>query len=59
MYVLNERVQITNHTEPRCNGQYGEVVEVLLAYNGSAYYNVQLDDSRELCLCSDYELMEG
>jgi hypothetical protein len=58
MFSLNQRVQISNHSEPECNGQYGTVVLVELAFNGNAYYTVELDDSHSVCVCTSDELME-
>lgn len=59
MFVVNSRVEIVNHSEPRCNGQYGTVKTIDIAYDGrTRYYNVELDDSLSLCVCTDDELME-
>ena len=59
MYEVGEYVQIINHSEPSCNMAYGNVKEIVYAYDGTRYYNVELDDSLSLCVCTDDELMEG
>ena len=60
MYTVGSRVQIMNHAEPACNGQYGTVMEIQITYNGyDRYYMVELDDSQSICACTDDELMEG
>lgn len=60
MFIKDQRVQIVNHSEPRCNGQYGTVQTIDIAYDGrTLYYNVELDDSSDICVCIEDELMEG
>lgn len=60
MYNVGDAVQITNHSEPRCNGQYGTIVSLDMAYDGhTVYYTVELDDSFDTCTCTADELMEG
>lgn len=60
MFNINDTVQIVNHSEPKCNNQYGTIVSIDVAYNGrTLYYNVQLDDSLDLCSCIEDELMES
>ena len=60
MYQVNDRVQIINHSEPKCNGQYGNIKSLQVGYDGYTYfYTVELDDSLGLCVCIDDELMEG
>jgi hypothetical protein len=60
MYEIGSYVQITNHSEPDCNGQYGIVKDMHVAYDGyTYYYMVELDDSYTQCMCTDDELMEG
>ena len=34
MYEVGNRVQIINHSEPVCNGQYGTIVSMQVAYDG-------------------------
>jgi hypothetical protein len=59
MYNHLDRVQITNHAEPECNGQYGTIIAVITAYDGyTKYYDVQLDNET-ICTCIDDEIMEG
>ncbi len=59
MYEVGNRVQIINHSEPVCNGQYGTVVSMQVAYDGyTYYYAVELDDSLTTCSCTSDELME-
>lgn len=60
MFTIGQQVQITNHSEPECNGQYGEVSRIEIAYDGyTRYYTVVLDESHMVCLCTVDELMEG
>ena len=60
MFKVNDYVQIINHSEPACNGQYGTIHEIQVAYNGrTLYYMVTLDDSFDVCSCIDDELMEA
>ena len=60
MFKLHDEVQIINHSEPSCNGQYGHVTQIDVAYNGrTLYYIVELEDSGEYCSCLEEELMEG
>lgn len=59
-FSIGSAVQIINHSEPNCNGQYGTIKEIQVAYDGyTYYYSVELDDSQDVCLCIDDELMEG
>ena len=59
MYEVGSRIQIINHSEPSCNGQYGTIKEIQITYNGyDRYYMVELDDSLTICTCIDDELME-
>ena len=59
MFNNGDRVQIYNHSEEDCNGQYGHITHVHSVYNGSIYYTVGLDYSHVLCTCTEDELMEG
>ena len=60
MYEVGSYVQIINHSEPQCNGQYGTIIGMQVAYDGyTYYYAVELDDSHTTCMCIDDELMEG
>lgn len=59
MFNINDAVQIVNHSEPHCNGQYGTIKEIISAYDGTPYYTVELDDTLGLCVCIDDEIMEG
>lgn len=60
MYEVGSRIQITNHSEPQCNGEYGTITEISTAYDGyTYYYTVRLDESDIECTCIDDELMEG
>ena len=60
MYTVGSRIQIINHSEPNCNGQYGTITEIQITYNGyDRYYMVELDDSLTICTCTEDELMEG
>lgn len=59
-YEIGSYVQITNHSEPDCNGQYGTIESIQIAYDGyTYYYNVKLEETDDICLCIDDELMEG
>lgn len=59
MFKVGDKVQIINHAEPHCNGQFGEIMNVQLAYDQTPYYVVHLDDSYTVCTCTDDEIMEG
>jgi hypothetical protein len=59
MFDINQRVQIVNHSEPSCNGQYGTITSIQPGYDGyTLFYTVELDDSLSFCTCIDDELME-
>ena len=59
MYNHLDRVQIVNHAEPACNGEYGNIISMVTAYDGyTKYYEVELDNGT-LCTCTDDEIMEG
>ena len=58
MFSKNQYVQILNHSEPTCNGQYGTITSIE-ANNRSVFYTVLLEASPTLCICTDDELMEG
>ena len=60
MFTVGHYVQIINHSEPSCNGEYGTITGVQVAYDGyTHYYTVLLEDSDTECTCIDDELMEG
>jgi hypothetical protein len=59
MFNIGDRVQVYNHSEEECNGQYGTITHVHTVYNGGTYYTVGLDYSHVLCTCTDDEVMEG
>lgn len=60
MYDVNQLIEIVNHSEPSCNGQYGTIETIQVAYDGyTNYYNVRLEDSDQLCVCTDDEIMEA
>ncbi len=60
MYEVGSRIQITNHSEPECNGEYGKIISMHVGYDGyTRFYTVELDDSYTHCMCIDDELMEG
>ena len=60
MFDIGSRVQIINHSEPVCNGEYGTITAKQIAYDGYTYYYVvELDDSLTTCTCIDDELMEA
>lgn len=59
MFSIDDAVQIINHSEPSCNMEYGVVIDVVSAYDGTKYYTVRLDETLGLCVCTDDELMEG
>jgi hypothetical protein len=60
MFSIGDYVQITNHSDPECNGQYGYVREIQSGYDGNTrFYIVELDDSNLRCMCIDDEMMEG
>jgi len=52
MYTIGDAVQITNHAEPECNGAYGTVVTIDIAYDGTTYYTVALENY-SLCMCTN------
>lgn len=59
MYEVGSRIQIINHSEPSCNGQYGTITSIAVGYDGyTKFYTVELDDTLGLCVCIDDELME-
>ena len=59
MYNVNDRVQIMNHAEPQCNGQYGVIKSIQPGYDGyTMFYMVELDDTLQYCTCIEDELME-
>lgn len=59
MYHIGDQVQIYNHSEPQCNGEYGTVTAVEYSYSGVVYYTVRLETGYAGCLCTEDELMEG
>lgn len=60
MFQLHDEVQIVNHSEPSCNGQYGTVRKIDIAYDGrTRYYSVYLHEKHQNCMCTEDELMEG
>jgi hypothetical protein len=59
MFNVNDYVQIINHSEPSCNGQYGHITQIDMAYSGNPYYMVVLEESYGVCSCLGEELMEG
>ena len=59
-FSIGSAVQIINHSEPNCNGQYGTIEKIEVAYDGyTRYYSVRLEDSDQLCVCTDDEVMEA
>lgn len=65
MFKIGDYVQITNHSEPACNGMYmpfngmyGNVTKVTMAYDGTLYFMVVLENGN-LCDCTADEVMEG
>lgn len=59
LFDINQYVQIINHSEPQCNGQYGSITDIQTAYDGTYYYTVALEETYGICVCTDDELMEG
>lgn len=60
MFAIGSDVQIVNHADAQCNGQYGVVKGADVGYTGRLlYYTVELHESRQLCICTEDELMEG
>jgi len=59
MFTMGQYVQIINHSEPSCNGEYGYVTLIHTAYDGTKHYTVRLEEDDQLCSCIDDELMEG
>jgi hypothetical protein len=58
-YVVDDYVQILNHSDPACNGQYG-YVRSMTDGQGTPYYTVELEDMLDTyCVCTEDELMEG
>lgn len=58
MFTIGDPVQITNHSEPECNGMYGNVTKVTQAYDGTVYFMVILENGT-VCDCTIDEVMEG
>lgn len=59
-FDMNQLVEIVNHSEPKCNGQYGTIIKIETGYDGQTqFYTVELEDSGELCLCTSDEIMEA
>jgi|NOAtaT_6_FD_contig_71_2474998_length_431_multi_1_in_0_out_0_2 hypothetical protein len=59
-YNIGEYVQIVNHAESECNGQYGYIKEIQIGYDGmTRFYTVELEDTYTKCTCIDDEMMEG
>ena len=60
MFDVGSRIQIINHSEPSCNGEYGKIISIHVGYDGyTKFYTVELNDSLSICMCIDDELMEG
>ena len=60
MFDVGSRIQIINHSEPSCNGEYGKIISIHVGYDGyTKFYTVELDDSLSISMCIDDELMEG
>jgi hypothetical protein len=60
MYEINQLIEIVNHSEPACNGQLGTITNMQVAYDGyTYYYDVLLEDSEVMCVCTDDEIMEA
>lgn len=60
MYAVGDTVQIINHSEPACNGHYGEITHIQVAYDGyTHYYTVKIPETMGVCTCTDDEIMEG
>ena len=60
MFDVGSRIQIINHSEPSCNGEYGKIISIHVGYDGyTKFYTVELDYSLSICMCIDDELMEG
>lgn len=59
-FDINQLVEIVNHSEPKCNGQLGTITKIETGYDGyTHFYTVMLEDSGEVCTCTDDELMEA
>lgn len=59
IYEIGSYVEVVNHSEPTYTGQCGTVLTQHIAFNGyTIYYDVELDGSRERCICTDDELTE-
>jgi hypothetical protein len=58
MFTIGQSVQIVNHSEPECNGEYGTITAMDIAYDGSTHYTVELENY-SVCMCTHDELMEG
>ena len=60
LYDINQLIQIVNHADPECNGKYGIILNAQVAYDGyTYYYDVMLEDSDMMCVCTDDEIMEA
>ena len=58
-FNVDAYVQIINHSEPQCNGQYG-YVRSMTDGQGTPFYTVELEDMLDMyCVCTEEELMEG
>jgi hypothetical protein len=59
MFNVDDYVQIINHSEPQCNGQYG-YVRNMTEGQGTPFYTIELEDELDMyCVCTEDELMEG
>jgi len=51
MFDVGSRIQIINHSEPSCNGEYGKIISIHVGYDGyTKFYTVELDDSLSICM---------
>mgnify|MGYP000865336102 CR=1 FL=1 len=57
-FAVGDEVQVINHSEPECNGEFGKIIDIDVAFSGERYYKVELDGYR-YCDCTADELMEG
>lgn len=58
MFSIGQAVQIYNHSDMDCNGEYGTIIDVDVAYSGERYYTVELEGYK-YCQCTEDELVEG
>jgi hypothetical protein len=58
-FGIGDYVQLINHSEPTCNGMYGNITKINVV-RGTTFYDVQLEDiPNSHCSATEDEIMEG